>query len=263
MKLLLIGCGNLGSSLLKAWSQEHLNSEILVVQPSLSSQNFYKDSDFISFVSNEIGIPKDFIPDVTVLAIKPQQLKIVAPNYKEYFKNSLVISLLAGTTIQDLTEHTQTHRVVRIMPNIAMKIKESVNLTYAHKEIALQDKEFVNQLLHVSGEMIWLSSETLIDLLTPLSGSGPAYFFLLAEILTQLTIKSGVEELTARRLIQKTFLGSALISSNNLNYPELIQSVTSKGGVTEAALKTLKPILTQGMDEAFHAAIQRLNELSS
>ncbi len=262
MNILLIGCGNLGKALLKAWSLSEVASKIMVVQPSLSAQNLFQVNDKIYFYKNIQAIPADFIADIVVLAMKPQHLQAFMSESSSYLKDKLIISLLAGVTLKKLALYfEEPQKIIRIMPNIAMKLGQSVNLICLNPNIIASERVLVDQLFNVSGKMIWLVSEDMLDLLTPLSASGPAYFFLLAEVLTQITIQAGVEEKIARELIQQTFLGSALLTSDNHNFDQLTNAVASKGGVTEAALKVLQPLLLETMNKAIIAALDRLKEL--
>jgi len=259
MNLLLIGCGNLGGALLKAWSEHNIASRIIVVQPSLSAQIKYQDNKSIQFVRNIDNIPIDFIADIIVLAMKPQKLEEAVPG----LKGNIIISLLAGVSLDRLASYFPiSQKIVRIMPNVAMKIGQSVNLSYPNVNVRELDKDSVNKIFDISGKMIWLDKEELIDILTPISGSGPAYFFLLAETLTQSTMKLGIEEEIARSLVQQTFLGSAMMTLDNHNYEGLVSSVASKAGVTEEALKVLRLNDVEIMDKAISAALKRVKELS-
>ncbi|CAL7960771.1 Pyrroline-5-carboxylate reductase [Alphaproteobacteria bacterium] len=259
MRLLLIGCGNLGSALLKAWVDDKSLHKIVVVEPSLSAKSMFTT---VNFVSNVSSISHDFSPDIVVLAIKPQQIKTVLPEYTKYLKKAVLVSLAAGVQIENLNTYlAKNARIIRIMPNIAIQIRKSVNLAYASLESSLEDRKQVEMIFDFTGKVIWLKKEELIDALTPISGSGPAYFILLAEILTKITMNLGLEEDFARELVQETFLGSALLTSNGAKFEQMISSISSKKGVTEAALNVIRPILPNLMDHAFAAALERLKEL--
>jgi pyrroline-5-carboxylate reductase len=264
MNLLLVGCGSLGSILLHAWSSAQLFDNIMVLQPSLSAARNFKQNHAIQFVSHVQDIPAGFKFDVIVLAVKPQIIHEVMPKLSPYVNGSIIVSLLAGVQVAKLTGYLEgAVKIVRVMPNIAMKIGQSTNPAFAGDYTSAQDLDFINQIFGMLGKMIWLAREEQLDLLTPISGSGPAYFFLLAEVLTQITIKQGIEEHVARQIVRQTLLGSAMLAMEADNFETLITSVASKGGVTEAALSRLSPKMPEIMDEAMQAALKRLKELSS
>ncbi|HQS83376.1 MAG: hypothetical protein B7Y25_00160 [Alphaproteobacteria bacterium 16-39-46] len=259
MKLLLIGCGNLGRALLKVWQSHQKKIEIIAVQPSLSAQTLFPS---VQFVRNVSELPKDFIPEGVILAIKPQQMQEALPSYAKYLKQSLVVSFAAGISLERLeTFLLGNKRCLRVMPNVAMKIGRSVNLTYAETSLSLEDRASAEKILGITGSLIWLKEEALIEALTPISASGPAYFFALAEIMTQIAMESGLEESFARTLVQETFIGSALLTAATSDFKEMIASVASKGGVTESALKVLSPGLSDLMHKAYEAALERLKTL--
>lgn len=263
MNLLLVGCGNLGSILLRAWSSAQYFNNIVVVQPSLANAPKFKQNQTIHFVPNVQDIPAGLKFDVIMLAIKPQIIQEVLPGLSQYASDSIVVSLLAGVGVDKLVNYLgKAAKTVRLMPNIAMQIGQSANLAFANRYTSAQDLDCINQIFGILGKMIWLEEEAHLDILTPISGSGPAYFFLLAEILTQVTMKQGIEEHMAREIARQTLLGSAMLADKADNFETLITSVASKGGVTEAALGVLRPAMPQIVDEAMQAALKRLKELS-
>ncbi|GHU11132.1 pyrroline-5-carboxylate reductase [Alphaproteobacteria bacterium] len=308
---LLVGCGNIGGALLKLWSSFGIFSKMVVVQPSLASTEDFAHYDSIKFVSDVKNIPGDFIPAVVVLAIKPQMAEAVIPSLCPHIGETLIVSTLAGTSLDKLAALTsedcrpvakptmledflevygtqdrsvldvredpstgtttkrlnkgrlcdRSSRIVRIMPTVAIKTSRSVNLAFANENISATDIETVEKIIGLSGEITWVREENHLDILTPISGSGPAYFFLLAEILVEETVKLGIDEDTARHIIQGTFIGSASLVSDNVDFAALRKSVTSKGGVTEAALKIMSSGMRNVMEESLKAAMKRLEEL--
>lgn len=264
MNVLLVGCGNLGHALLKRWSSEKLFHDIVVIQPSLSYKEAFQNDPTIQFVADKPSIPEDFIPEMTVLAIKPQILSEVVRQLADLVKDSLIVSLAAGITLEKLTHLLPlSSKVTRIMPNMAMKVGESVNLAFANQMMMPLDCECVHQKFAPSGKIVWLKNEALLDTLTPLSGSGPAYFFLLAKIMVEESLKLGVTEDVARTLVQQVLIGSAQLAVETNDFNALTCAVASKGGVTEAALNVMAPAFTKIMEEAFQNALQRVGELSN
>jgi len=264
MNILLVGCGNIGTALLHAWLDNEALQKIIVVQPSLSKAADFKKENVVTFVASLQEVSADFKPDLVVLAIKPQKIDHVAPELSRFFGHALLVSLLTGVSIKRLAAGVPnaTH-IIRVMPNVALKVAQSVNLTYANQQVSDREKEQITLAFNSSGKMHWLPREELIDILTPISGSGPAYFFLLAEILVQITIDLGIEETVARDLIQQTFIGSAQLTNENHHFQSLVKAVTSKGGTTEAALNVLQPAFSDLMQQAINAALVRVKELAS
>lgn len=261
-KLLLVGCGNLGSVLLKAWLSNETFGQIVVVQPSLSACGSFENHSHISFVKDSDGIPGDFKPDVVVVAAKPQQLSPLLPSYSRYGDTAIFVSLATGISVSYLQEKLGSKaRIVRVMPNVAVQVGQSLNLAYSGPALERSGKDLIEKIFDPTGELIWLKEEELIDKLTPISGSGPAYFFLLTEILADSISKYGIEKEVALKIANQVLVGSALLLAQDPEAEKLRGSVTSKGGVTEAAIKILKSELPELVDKALGAALERLEEL--
>ncbi|QGR02094.1 pyrroline-5-carboxylate reductase [Ehrlichia ruminantium] len=264
MNILLIGCGNLGSILLNKWSTNDQISKIVVVQPSLSKKNDFNITNKITFVRDHKEISKNFIPQTVVIAIKPQQVSDVIPNYKMYSKSASFVSLCAGLDIDFIKKNLDhTTKIIRVMPNIAMSLGESVNLSYMEEEIE-QEKQKIHILFNETGLLYWLTKEDIFDKLSPITGSGPAYFFSLAEELVKNTMKAGIKEEDAIKLVSQTFIGSAkLLETRKSSINNLISSVTSRGGITQAALEILNSHLPNIISSSLKAAMERLVYLKS
>lgn len=201
--------------------------------------------------------------DVILLAVKPQDLSELGSGLtinlekKEY----TVISILAGTPIAKIKDAVgKKARIVRAMPNLGAKVGEAITaLTSIHP----QSLELAREIFSGCGETIILE-EKYFDLVTAISGSGPAYFFLLMELLSKEAVAHGLSEKDARKLAVKTALGAALLAGNSdLSPAELREQVTSKGGTTEAALKVFeKEGLPAIVSKGIQAALKRGQELS-
>jgi pyrroline-5-carboxylate reductase len=262
MNLLLVGCGNIGSALLKLWVSNKIFDTIIVVQPSLTQASNFSDTPNVHFVVDFKHIPKDFRPDLLVLAIKPQIFKALMPEIAEYVYDSIVVSLLSGISIKSLQSAVQPHnKIVRIMPNVAIKTGLSVNLAFVNQNIVPADIFSIEKAFAISGKILWLQQEELLEVLTPISGSGPAYFFLLAEMLAKAAMRAGIDAVLARELAQQVLLGSASLAAETTDFETLRHSVTSKGGITEAALKVMIPGFNLIIEESLKKASQRLLEL--
>ncbi len=261
-KLLLIGCGKLGTVLLDSWLHNKTFHEIVVVQPSLSAQKFFENFTQLTFVKSHKDIPLSFQPDIIAIAVKPKQVLDTLKNYTIYQDISLFVSLATGISINRMHPVLGPKaNIVRLMPNVAVQIGQSLNLAYALPSLNPAYKNLTQKIFDCTGKLIWIDSEELIDTLTPISGSGPAYFFLLTEILADKISEQGISKETALTIANQIFLGSALLIEKNPNLQELRSSVTSKGGVTEAAIEVLEPRLPSLVKEALGAAMQRLKQL--
>lgn len=264
MNLMLIGCGNIGKALLNLWGPLNLFKRIMVIQPSMSAAHYFNKYPGIDFVDRIDALDQDFSPDLIVVAVKPNLIEEVMPVCRQYSQNAIIISLLAGVKLELLASFFQKSiKIVRIMPNVAIKTGKSVNLMCSTKNLESEDVYKIENTFGPTGSMVWIEEEHYLDTLTPISGSGPAYFFLLAETLIMETVKMGIDENMARELIREVFIGSASLAYDTKNFEALIHSVASKKGVTEAALKIMRPSLKQTIEESLKAAFLRLNELST
>lgn len=262
MNMLLIGCGNIGLALLNLWAEHKLFTKILVIQPTLSQAKHFEANPSIFFVNSLTAIPKDFVEDITVLAIKPQQFNEVVPFLKER-TGGLVLSSMTGVSLEQLLSAMPGHRkIVRFMPNMAIKTGKSINLMVASKAADVESKAVLEKIVAPTGSIFWVDKEQDLDNLTPISGSGPAFFFLLAELLRQETIKMGINETMASQIIAELFIGSASLIQSASSYEALIESVSSKKGVTAAALAIMRPQMTETVRESIQAALVRVKELS-
>ncbi|ABD44806.1 oxidoreductase, NAD-binding Rossmann fold family protein [Ehrlichia chaffeensis str. Heartland] len=259
MNILLIGCGNLGSILLNKWSHSDQISKVTVVQPSLSKKDTFNNITKVVFVKSHEEVDKDFIPQIVVIAIKPQLVSDVMPNYRIYSESASFISLCAGIDINFLkTCLSPTATIIRVMPNIAMSLGKSVNLSYIEEELP-HEKQKVSTIFNNTGLIYWIQKEDIFDKLSPITGSGPAYFFSLAEELVKNTIAAGINEEDAIKLVSQTFIGSAkLLETRQNTISHLISSITSRGGITQAALQVLNLHLPQTISSCLKAAMERL-----
>lgn len=263
MKILLVGCGNIGLSLLKVWVAEQVGAEIIIVQPSMKNSADFSDYPYIKFLENVTDIPKSFMEDLMVMAVKPQNLQAIAPFLKDRNSSSIIVSTLAGVTLDHLKVFLPKHeKIVRIMPNVALKTRNSINLAFAPEAIKGSILDIFNRAFQPSGPIFFLDEEKHLDQLTPIAGSGPAYIFLLAELLRAEVINMGIPKDAAKGLIDRLFKGSTSLIENDMAYETLIQSVTSKKGVTEAALSVMRPAMEQVIKTSLDAAFVRLRELS-
>ena len=207
-----------------------------------------------------VGIKKS---DFIILAIKPQNATEVLKELRDFGlnKKTILISIMAGFPIKKILQISGHKKIIRMMPNLGLSVGAGIA---AWKKVGLSKmenkkaKNFINNIT----ENFEVKNEDVLDKVTALSGSGPAYFFSLANSLTKAGEKLGFTKIESKKLVGKTLLASALLSQNG-DYGELVQKVASKGGTTESALKVFKK---RNFDkiilEAVSGAYKRAKELS-
>ena len=219
----------------------------------------------VTVVADAAKIPADFKPDVVVLAVKPQVMDDVAPAYARYAEATFV-SIAAGKTLGYFQQKLGADAaIVRVMPNLPASIGRGISVAVANKRVSGRGRDLAEMLLAACGEVAWVEDEALLDPVTALSGGGPAYVFLLAELLAEAGVAAGLPKALAQRLARVTVAGSGeLIAQSSEDVATLRENVTSKGGTTFEALKImmaadgLQPIVTR----AVAAATRRSKELS-
>ena len=200
-----------------------------------------------------------------MIAVKPQSFREAGAALKSHVAPAtLVVSIMAGTTIKSLQE-TVGGAVVRAMPNTPAAIGRGITVAVADKGVSAAQRATADALLRATGAVEWVDDEKLMDAVTAVSGSGPAYIFLLAEELARAGVAAGLPEELAARLARETVAGSGeLLHRSDLAAAALRQNVTSPGGTTAAALEVLmgKDGLQQLMIRAIAAATARSKELA-
>lgn len=256
----MLGCGKMGGAILKAWLDNNLVSAVTAIDP-----NPLNISDQRLTHKTEINGPID--TDFLILAVKPQILNDAAQSLKGNISDKTVIaSIAAGKTIQNLEKlFPQGQAIIRIMPNTPAAIGEGANVAVANKVTSQDQKDALTRLLKATGTAHWIDDESLMDAVTALSGSGPAYIFYLIEMLAHSGEMLGLDKTMAMQLARQTVIGSAALAREEKDTPAktLRENVTSPKGTTEAALKVLMDGRAQEIfDEALSAAKKRGEELS-
>ena len=263
--LLLVGAGRMGGALLKGWLARKAGS-VTVIEPKPSPElRALAKKKTITLVAapSEVGSKK---VSVCLVALKPQILKHEAPQLARFAQGgALMISVAAGTHTKLLFKAWgKKARIVRAMPNTPGAIGHGISGLFAAPGATKADKKNAEALLSALGQTIWVAKEDLIDSVTALSGSGPAYLFLMAEALTEAGIAEGLPREQAEKLARATVAGAgALLAKDPSPASALREAVTSPHGTTEAALKVLmaKNGLTPLMKRAIRAARKRAEEL--
>ena len=209
--------------------------------------------------------------DTLILAVKPQQMETVASGLGSLYKStadgpSLIISIAAGISLASLKKWLDSDvSLVRCMPNTPALVNCGITAIYADSGVVQQQRQLAQQLLGAVGQVVWVSREPLLDAVTAVSGSGPAYFFLMMDCLQQTALKLGLDAETARELSIMTALGAGRLATaaNAAGVATLLKQVTSPGGTTERALEVLRSgHFEQLMDKAVRAAATQAQYLT-
>jgi pyrroline-5-carboxylate reductase len=202
--------------------------------------------------------------DVLVLAVKPQDMKAALASISGNIDGKLVVSIAAGITLKALSRWLGGHRkIVRCMPNTPALIGAGITGLYASPEVEKNEREKAETILRAVGEVVWMPEERLLDPVTAVSASGPAYVFWFIEQLAASAEKLGIPKDAALKMAKQTVLGAAQLASASLDSPETLRkNVTSKGGTTEAALKVFdEEKLAERFARAVAAASKRGEEM--
>lgn len=265
--LLVAGAGKMGGALLEGLIARGLPpNQILVQDPSPPTEiaQFLKANG----IRTEATIASLYTPPSLILAaVKPQVMdQVFAPLAKLAGPKTVVLSIAAGKTLASFEQHLMPGiAVIRAMPNTPAQVGRGVTACVANSAATTEQKAMAGELLSAVGEVVWLDREEDMDAVTAVSGSGPAYVFLVAECLAEAGQAAGLSPDLARALARATVAGAGeLLHRSDLDAAMLRQNVTSPGGTTAAALAVLMgtPGLQDLMTEAVGAAVRRSRELS-
>ncbi|HWB50738.1 MAG TPA: pyrroline-5-carboxylate reductase [Stellaceae bacterium] len=263
--IVLVGCGQMGSAMLRGWLAGGAAARYVVIEPAGVSEAFAKSPAVESHGAP--GVLADALaPDAVVFAVKPQGINDILPGYRRFARPGTVfMSIAAGTTIANMTRHLGDAAIVRVMPNTPAAIGRAISVACANSRVTAAQRRLCDALLAAIGESAWVEDEALLDPVTAVSGSGPAYVFLLIETLAEAGKKAGLPPDLALRLAKATVAGAGELARVSAEPPgRLRENVTSPGGTTRAALDVLmgESGLAELMDRAVAAATARSRELA-
>ena len=261
-----IGAGNMGSSLIagliahghpaeKIWASDHHAEKLLTLKKTFSIHTTTDNQQAVAMC------------DIVIFAVKPTAFATVATELATSIqkKHPLVISIAAGISIATIQSYLgEPCAIVRCMPNTPALMRQSATGLCANTLVTPATKQLAETILQAVGMTVWVENEKLMDTITALSGSGPAYFFLIMEILQKVAEKAGLAPDMARALITQTALGAATMAKNSpMTLEALRKQVTSPGGTTEKAISVLETQhIADIFSKAFAAAQQRAEELA-
>jgi len=264
--ILLVGCGKMGGALLSGWLERDVTPDrVTVVEPFGGEAIAARHG--VAVLDDAAALDPGLAPEVVVFAVKPQAMDEVAPAYRRFAgPGTVFLSIAAGRTIASFERLLGADAaIVRTMPNTPASVGRGITVACANPNVAADQRTRCQALLEAVGEVAWADDEGLLDAVTAVSGSGPAYVFLLIECLAKAGEAAGLDAALAARLARATVSGSGeLARLSEEDAATLRKNVTSPGGTTEAALKVLMgdDALCRLMTEAVQAATRRSRELA-
>jgi pyrroline-5-carboxylate reductase len=261
--ILLVGCGRMGSAMLSGWREQGLAASVAVDPASAAAASAGAD---LTVVPDVDAIPAGFAPTGVVFAVKPQNAAETLSLYRRYAGSAVFLSIMAGRTIGGMrTLLGDGAAIVRAMPNTPAAVRQGVTVACPGSGVDGAQRTLCDRLLQAIGVVAWVEDEGLLDPVTAVSGSGPAYVFLLAELMEKAAIEQGIPADLARLLARQTVAGSgALLAASQEDAAALRVAVTSPGGTTERALAVLmaSDAWPASLSRAIAAATLRSRELA-
>ena len=263
--VMLLGCGQMGTALALGWDKKGLLNALYIKDPSGIPTE-------LSSIHNLFHVKQDMEnllgeANIVILAVKPQIMDEVCQELRDILPRGLpVLSIAAGKNTAYFEDKLGKQTpIIRAMPNTPASIGAGITALYASPAVNASHREIAEQLMEAVGQVIWLEDESLMDAVTSLSGSGPAYLFYLIDVMAKAGENIGLPAEQAMQLARQTVIGAAKLADtqNELTTEALRQNVTSPGGTTQAALDVLMDGRFQAlMNEAIEAAQKRGQKLS-
>lgn len=250
--IVFIGGGNMAQALIGGLIKAgRPGASIVVIEPSEGTRRRLVGQFGVS--ARSAAGPSLEMAEIVVWAVKPQSFAAAAAPCAGHVGTALQLSVMAGVRSDAIVAASGSERVIRVMPNTPALIGQGIAGLFARAAVTDEDRADALALLAPTGELIWVGEEVQLDAVTALSGSGPAYVFLLLDALLEAGRQMGLPPAAARRLAEQTVAGSAALAAASPDSPaELRRIVTSPGGTTEAAMAVLE---TRGARDAFIAAV--------
>ncbi|MDD3884036.1 MAG: pyrroline-5-carboxylate reductase [Gallionella sp.] len=262
MKICIVGGGNMATALIGGLlNRGYASSKIRVVEINPESCVRLHEEFTIRADDDLEGAVRH--SEIIMLAVKPQQLRDIALRIAPLISGHLIISIAAGIRAADIARWTGTQNIVRCMPNTPALIRAGMSGLYALDSVSAEQRKAVESILAAVGRSLWVSDETMLDAVTAISGSGPAYVFYFIEALQQAAEQLGFNHDEARKLSLATFLGASKLAAGSPEDVGVLRArVTSKNGTTERALMRLdERQVAAHIIEAAHAAAERAREM--
>ena len=263
MKIAIVGFGNMGQTYANSFMSSGFvgTSDILVLNKITVKEKYSYGIDAANFYTQPN--PKIFESDILILAVKPQDFKQLASEIKPFLNSEhVVLSVMAGISIEAMQKELNVTKIVRSMPNIPTQIGEGMTVFCASNVVDRKELFIVQNLINTTGKSIYIEREEMLNAATAVSGSGPAYVFYFMQAMIESAVKLGFSPSEAEFLVSQTFSGSVQLQNRSkFSNEDWIQRVASKGGTTEAALSVfnqqeLKEVVIEGIEAANLRAIE-------
>lgn len=268
LHIALAGCGKMGSAMVRAWMRSPFVGAIDVLNPSPLAVDLSENDKVTHFADSASFLSQTETWEVLVLAVKPQIMDIVCHDLAPSIPADLpILSIATGKTLEYYAHQFGTNQqITRAMPNTPSSIGKGMNVAIASANTSQATKDTHHFLLSCLGKTDWIADENLMDAVTAVSGSGPAYVFYVIEALAQAGVESGLEPDFAMSIARQTVIGAAALAEDlpHITAAHLRENVTSPNGTTFAALSVLIDGKLQSlMNEAVAKATARSKELSN
>ena len=261
-RLAFVGGGNMANAILGGLLREGLApKQVVVIEPFAETADKLRKELGVEVHAQASHVLAN--SDLVVWAVKPQVFKDAALPVASFTQNSLHLSVAAGIRSDSIARWLHTNRVVRSMPNTPALVGQGITGLFARDGVSAQDKKLVEHVLKSTGEWLWVTQESDLDVVTALSGSGPAYVFYFLEAMTEAGVQMGLSQEQAYHLAKATFGGATHLARQSSDSPQVLrQRVTSKGGTTYAALTSMaQDHVKEAFVKAMLAAQKRAGEL--
>jgi len=265
MKIAILGGGNMGMTYAKAFVSRKIvaKDDLLIIEKHDEKREQLKLEGIASLSADVDDSIKKY--DILIVAVKPQDFRVLSEKLKTYLNESqMILSIMAGIQIAQIQELLSHKNVVRAMPNTPAQLGFGITAFAVAKDATFENISVVDMLLETTGKAIFMKDESMLDAVTALSGSGPAYFYYIVQNMIEAGKQMGMDENIAGMLVKETMMGAfQILNHSKLTIDELIAMVASKGGTTEAALNTFKKReVGDHIIEALKNAEKRAKELS-
>ncbi|MEI4484896.1 pyrroline-5-carboxylate reductase [Frigidibacter sp. MR17.14] len=259
MKVLFLGCGNMGAAIAAGLLRACLEARLIVVDRDIDRAKSLLPADGVQFLDSLAPLQGQTF-DVTVLAVKPQQF--AAQPASDFPQDcGLVISIMAGVTVEALQARFGPDRTVRMMPNLPALVSRGMTVGYAPAGVSAQDRTQATRIFEGSGRVEWLEHEWQIDSATAVAGSGPGYVFAFVHHLAEAARAEGLPDALADLLAEETLFGAAaLLEADPRPVLDLKRAVTSRHGTTQAGLSVLE--MDEGLPRLLRSAVRAARERS-
>ena len=259
LPMAFIGGGNMAQAMLSGWLRQGVPAaQIHVVEPLAPTRQQLQQTHVVHCHASADTLPGD--TRLLVWAIKPQVFEEVASPLAGRFGHALHLSVAAGVRSDSMARWLQSERIVRAMPNTPALVGLGQTGLFARAAVHAPERDHIEQLMQAIGQTLWVAQETLLDAVTAVSGSGPAYVFYFIEAMVSAGVRMGLSAEQAHQLAVGTFVGAAELARSSNDSPAVLRDkVTSKGGTTYAAISRMQ---SDGLADLIAAALQAAHQRS-